>query len=169
VTPSQVVLCARDAAIAWAVVGTRLQVQHRSAAGRACGIPVGVDVAPCVLRAPMRPRDHEIAPGAGAGFGLRHGVVGIGDVLDGPPASLEAAIAAATARPRRSPGPSPAAAATSSGSATPGVEFRALCALKSTTVVELTTVAVDKSTTRRRPGDRATSTRSAVVHRRAAL
>jgi hypothetical protein len=51
----------------------------------------------CVLRAPMRPRDRDIAPGAGAAFGLRHGVVGIGDVLDPPPATLEAAIAAAAA------------------------------------------------------------------------
>jgi hypothetical protein len=51
----------------------------------------------CVLRAPMRPRDREIDPGAGAEFGLRHGVVGIGDVLDGPPASIDAAVTAATA------------------------------------------------------------------------
>jgi hypothetical protein len=52
----------------------------------------------CVLRAPMRPRDRDIAPGAGAAFGLRHGLVGIGDVLDRPPASLDAAIEAAAAR-----------------------------------------------------------------------
>jgi hypothetical protein len=45
----------------------------------------------------MRPRDREIAPGAGAAFGLRHGVVGIGDVLDRPPATVEAAIDAAGA------------------------------------------------------------------------
>jgi hypothetical protein len=51
----------------------------------------------CVLRVPMRPRDREIEPGAGAEFGLRHGVVGIGDVLDDPPATIEAAVAAATA------------------------------------------------------------------------
>jgi hypothetical protein len=50
----------------------------------------------CVLRAPMRPRDRDIAPGAGAAFGLRHGVVGIGDVLDRPPPTLEAAIGATT-------------------------------------------------------------------------
>jgi len=40
----------------------------------------------------MRPRDREIAPGSGAAFGLRHGVVGIGGVLDRPAATVEAAI-----------------------------------------------------------------------------
>jgi hypothetical protein len=33
-----------------------------------------------IYRAPMRPRDRDTPPGAGAEFGLEHGVVGIGDV-----------------------------------------------------------------------------------------
>ena len=32
-----------------------------------------------VFRAPMRARDHDAPPGAGAEFGLAHGLVGIGD------------------------------------------------------------------------------------------
>jgi hypothetical protein len=32
----------------------------------------------CIYRAPMRARDLDVAPGAGAEYGLAHGVVGIG-------------------------------------------------------------------------------------------
>ncbi|MDA0179627.1 hypothetical protein OJ997_04910 [Solirubrobacter phytolaccae] len=46
-----------------------------------------------VFRAPMRARDRELPPGAGAAFGLAHGVVGIGDALAAVPASLDEAVA----------------------------------------------------------------------------
>ena len=36
-------------------------------------------VTPPVYRAPMRARDRDLPPGAGAEFGLEHGLVGIGD------------------------------------------------------------------------------------------
>jgi hypothetical protein len=39
----------------------------------------GRDARP-IYRAPMRPRDRDAPPGAGAEFGLKHGLVGIGDV-----------------------------------------------------------------------------------------
>ena len=51
-----------------------------------------------VFRAPMRARDREVEPGAGAAFGLARGLVGIGDRLDGVPATLEDAVAAAVRR-----------------------------------------------------------------------
>lgn len=41
--------------------------------------PAGRETRP-IYRAPMRPRDRDAPPGAGAEFGLEHGVVGIGDV-----------------------------------------------------------------------------------------
>jgi hypothetical protein len=50
-----------------------------------------------VYRAPMRARDRDVPPGAGAAFGLAHGVVGIGDALPSVPASLDDAMAAAEA------------------------------------------------------------------------
>jgi len=43
----------------------------------------------------MRARDRDRPDGAGAQFGLRHGVVGIGDVLPRAPRSLEEAVRAA--------------------------------------------------------------------------
>ena len=49
-----------------------------------------------VYRAPMRARDRDIPPGAGAEFGLARGVVGIGDVLAAAPVALEQAIFAAS-------------------------------------------------------------------------
>jgi hypothetical protein len=51
-----------------------------------------------IFRAPMRARDRDVEPGAGAEFGLEHGLVGIGDRLDAVPATLEDAVAAATRR-----------------------------------------------------------------------
>jgi len=50
-----------------------------------------------IFRAPMRARDRDLPDGAGAEHALEHGLVGIGDVLDHPPATLDAAIAAAAA------------------------------------------------------------------------
>jgi hypothetical protein len=50
-----------------------------------------------IYRAPMRARDRDAAPGAGASFALSHGVVGTGDALDAAPATLPDAVAAATA------------------------------------------------------------------------
>jgi hypothetical protein len=44
----------------------------------------------------MRARDLDARPGAGAELGLAKGVVGIGDALPTAPASLDAAVAAAT-------------------------------------------------------------------------
>lgn len=46
----------------------------------------------------MRARDRDLPPGAGADHGVRHGIVGTGDVLQPAPGSLEAAIAAAADR-----------------------------------------------------------------------
>lgn len=48
-----------------------------------------------VFRAPMRPRDRELPPGAGADWGVDVGLVGIGDALPAIPASLDDAVAAA--------------------------------------------------------------------------
>jgi hypothetical protein len=45
----------------------------------------------------MRARDRDLPEGAGAGYGLEHGLVGIGDALDPPPETLDEAIAAAGA------------------------------------------------------------------------
>lgn len=54
---------------------------------------------PPVLRAPMRARERpDVAPGAGAAFGLEHGLVGTGDALDVVPESVEEAVAAARDR-----------------------------------------------------------------------
>lgn len=50
-----------------------------------------------IYRAPMRARDRELRPGLGAEFGLRHGLVGIGDVLPEAPGSLDEAVEAAAA------------------------------------------------------------------------
>lgn len=49
-----------------------------------------------VYRAPMRARDRDAPPGAGAAFGIGHGLVGTGDALARPPATLDDAIVAAT-------------------------------------------------------------------------
>lgn len=47
----------------------------------------------------MRARDRDDVPaGAGAEFGLRHGVVGIGDALPAPPATFDDAVTAAVAQ-----------------------------------------------------------------------
>ncbi|WP_026911039.1 hypothetical protein [Patulibacter minatonensis] len=51
-----------------------------------------------VLRAPMVARDRDLAPGAGAAFGLARGVVGTGDALDVVPATIDEAVAAAADR-----------------------------------------------------------------------
>lgn len=48
-----------------------------------------------IYRAPMRARGRDAPEGAGAAYGLEHGVVGIGDALDPPPATLDEAVAAA--------------------------------------------------------------------------
>lgn len=48
-----------------------------------------------IYRAPMRARDRELPAGAGAEHGLAHGLVGIGDALGSPPATLDDAVAAA--------------------------------------------------------------------------
>jgi hypothetical protein len=48
-----------------------------------------------VFRAPMRARDRDLPSGAGADFGVEHGVVGIGDALASEPESLGDAIDAA--------------------------------------------------------------------------
>ncbi len=48
-----------------------------------------------IYRAPMRARDRDLPPGAGADFGLAHGLVGTGDALPVAPATLAAAVAAA--------------------------------------------------------------------------
>lgn len=53
---------------------------------------------PGVHRAPMRARDRpEVPSGAGAAFGLRHGLVGIGGWLVPPPSTLPEAVLALTA------------------------------------------------------------------------
>ncbi|MEV4422078.1 GAF domain-containing protein [Patulibacter sp. NPDC049589] len=51
-----------------------------------------------VLRAPMRARDRDAPTGAGAAFGIAHGLVGTGDALDAPPATIDEAVAAAADR-----------------------------------------------------------------------
>jgi hypothetical protein len=48
-----------------------------------------------IYRAPMRARDRDCEPGAGADHGLEHGLVGIGDVLETAPATLQEAVTAA--------------------------------------------------------------------------
>ena len=45
-----------------------------------------------VLRAPMRARELDVPPGAGAEFGLSHGLVGIAGALSLVPHALEAAL-----------------------------------------------------------------------------
>lgn len=59
---------------------------------------VSVSAPTLVFRAPMRARDRDCPPGAGADFGVAHGVVGTGDVLDVVPATVDEAVAAATDR-----------------------------------------------------------------------
>jgi hypothetical protein len=54
------------------------------------------DLAP-IYRAPMRARTVEAPPGAGADFGVEHGVVGIGERVDPAPATLEEAVRALVA------------------------------------------------------------------------
>jgi hypothetical protein len=44
----------------------------------------------------MRARDRDAPAGAGAEHGLEHGVVGTGDALEAPPATVAEAVAAAT-------------------------------------------------------------------------
>jgi hypothetical protein len=48
-----------------------------------------------IFRAPMRARHRDVPAGAGADHGVEHGLVGTGDALDPPPATLDEAIAAA--------------------------------------------------------------------------
>lgn len=50
-----------------------------------------------VYRAPMRARTLDLTPGAGAAHGIAHALVGTGDALDPPPATLGDAISAAAA------------------------------------------------------------------------
>jgi hypothetical protein len=50
-----------------------------------------------IFRAPMRSRAREARPGAGAEFGLQHGVVGIGEAVDGTPETVTEAIHALAA------------------------------------------------------------------------
>jgi hypothetical protein len=52
---------------------------------------------PAIYRAPMRARDRDLPPGAGAEHGVARGLVGIGDGLPRPPLALEEAVAAAAA------------------------------------------------------------------------
>jgi hypothetical protein len=49
-----------------------------------------------IYRAPMRARDRDAPPGAGADFGIAQGLVGIGDALAEPPATIDDAVTAAT-------------------------------------------------------------------------
>jgi hypothetical protein len=52
-----------------------------------------------IYRAPMRARDRDDVPsGAGADHGLARAIVGTGDALDAPPATIDEAVAAASAR-----------------------------------------------------------------------
>ncbi|MDO9408257.1 hypothetical protein [Patulibacter sp.] len=46
----------------------------------------------------MQARDRDLPRGAGAAFGVAHGLVGTGDALDVVPATLDEAVAAATDR-----------------------------------------------------------------------
>jgi hypothetical protein len=48
-----------------------------------------------IYRAPMRARALSAPADAGAAFGLEHGLVGTGDALDRPPATLDEAVEAA--------------------------------------------------------------------------
>jgi hypothetical protein len=48
-----------------------------------------------IFRASMRARDRDAPPGAGAEHGVEHGLVGTGDALARPPATIEEAVAAA--------------------------------------------------------------------------
>jgi hypothetical protein len=48
-----------------------------------------------IFRAPMRPRDRELEPGAGGEHGLAQGLVGIGDALPEAPGALDMAVEAA--------------------------------------------------------------------------
>jgi hypothetical protein len=50
-----------------------------------------------IFRAPMRARDRDAPPGAGAAFALRHGLVGTGDALPAVPRTVDEAVDAATA------------------------------------------------------------------------
>jgi hypothetical protein len=50
---------------------------------------------PPIYRAPMRARDRDAPPGAGAQHGIEQRLVGIGDVLGAPPATFDDAVAAA--------------------------------------------------------------------------
>src|SRR3954465_8237526 len=54
-----------------------------------------------IYRAPMRARARDLPAGAGAEFGLAHGVVGIGDALPRTPATIDEAVAAAGGKPGR--------------------------------------------------------------------
>jgi hypothetical protein len=47
-----------------------------------------------IFRAPMRSRTVAVEPGAGAEFGVAHDVVGIGEPIDGAPATLSEAVLA---------------------------------------------------------------------------
>ena len=49
-----------------------------------------------VFRAPMRARDRDAPAGAGGEHGVERGLVGIGDLLPTPPATLDDAVEAAT-------------------------------------------------------------------------
>jgi hypothetical protein len=49
-----------------------------------------------IFRAPMRPRGRDVPEGAGAEHGVEHGLVGTGDALHDPPATLGEAVLAAT-------------------------------------------------------------------------
>jgi hypothetical protein len=51
-----------------------------------------------VFRAPMRARDRDLPPGAGAAYGLARGLVGIGDALPEVPSTVDAALTAAADR-----------------------------------------------------------------------
>lgn len=46
----------------------------------------------------MRARDRDAPEGAGAAFGVAHGLVGTGDELDDPPTTIDEAVAAAADR-----------------------------------------------------------------------
>jgi hypothetical protein len=49
-----------------------------------------------VYRAPMRARDRDLSFGAGATYGVEHGLVGIGGALPSPPATIDEATRDAT-------------------------------------------------------------------------
>lgn len=51
---------------------------------------------PPVYRAPMRARDRDLSAGVGAAHGVKHGLVGIGDALPSPPATIDQATSDAT-------------------------------------------------------------------------